>query len=245
MTKPFSLYDARHYPTVDVVTGFGEWAQTYDQTVDHQLDLFLLAHLYTVPWWQMQRVVDLGCGTGRIGQWLRQQGSPDIHGVDCSPAMVQQAAAKRVYAHVCLADLTQCPFPSHAYNLGITVLTASHLPDLRALYMEGARLLRPGGVFVLVDYHPFFLLRGIPTHFDRAPGESIAIENVVHLFSDHVTSGRHVNWTLVEMQERVVDQAWVAQRPRMVRYLHQPVSFALVWRDGSNPYEASLCQETN
>jgi SAM-dependent methyltransferase len=231
MTKPFSLYDARHYPTVDVVMGFEEWAHTYDQTVDSQLDLALLAQLHTVPWPQMQRVVDLGCGTGRIGQWLRQQGIPHIHGVDCSPAMVQQAATKQVYAPLCLADLTQCPLPSHAYDLGITVLTASHLPDLRALYTEGARLLRPGGLFVLVDYHPFFLLRGIPTHFDRVPGESIAIANVVHFFSDHVTSGRHVHWTLVEMQERVVDQAWVTQRPRMARYLHQPVSFALVWRD--------------
>jgi SAM-dependent methyltransferase len=135
-------------------------------------------------------------------------------------------------ANLGLADLTQCPFPSYTYDLGITVLTASHLPDLRALYTEGARLIRPGGIFVLLDYHPFFLLRGIPTHFDRAPGESIAIENVVHFFSDHVTSGCQVHWTLMEMQERVVDQAWVAQRPSMVRYLHQPVSFALVWRDG-------------
>jgi hypothetical protein len=34
------------------------------------------------------------------------------------------------------------------------------------------------------------------------------------------------------MQERVVDQGWVVQRPSMARYLHQPVSFVLVWRDG-------------
>jgi hypothetical protein len=48
----------RHYPTVDVVTGFEEWAHTYDQTVDNQLDRCLLAQLHTVPWPQMQRGVD-------------------------------------------------------------------------------------------------------------------------------------------------------------------------------------------
>jgi SAM-dependent methyltransferase len=230
MTRPFSLYDTRHYTTVDVVVGFGEWATTYDQTVHRQLDLDLLAQLQTVPWPQMRCAVDLGCGTGRIGQWLRQQGVSHVHGVDRTFPMACRAMTKQAYATVCLADLTHCPFPSHTYDLAITVLTASHVPDLQALYTEGARLLRPGGVFVVLDYHPFFLLRGIPTHFDRAPGESIAIANVVHFFSDHVTSGRAVNWTLVEMQERLVDQVWVAQQPRMARYLHQPVSFALVWR---------------
>ena len=80
MTKPFSLYDTRHYPTVDVVMGFGEWASTYDQTVHSQLDLDLLTQLHMVPWPQMHRAVDLGCGTGRIGQWLRQQGIPHLHG---------------------------------------------------------------------------------------------------------------------------------------------------------------------
>ena len=59
MTQPFALSDTRHYPTVDVVTGFGEWASTYDQTVHHQLDLALLAHLHTVPWLQLHRAVDL------------------------------------------------------------------------------------------------------------------------------------------------------------------------------------------
>jgi SAM-dependent methyltransferase len=231
MTKPFSVYDTRHYPTVDVVAGYDEWAPTYDQTADDQMDLSLLTTLHTVPWRHIQRAVDLGCGTGRLGHWLQQQGIIHIDGLDCSPAMVQQASTKQVYTYLCLADLTQCPLPSHADDLGITVLTASHLPDLQALYLEGARLLRPGGVFVLIDYHPFFLLRGIPTHFDRVSGESIAVANVVHFFGDHVTSGRHVTWTLVDMRERVVDPAWVAQRPGMARYLHQPVSFAMVWRD--------------
>jgi hypothetical protein len=37
-----------------------------------------------------------------------------------------------------------------------------------------------------------------------------------------------------EIPQRVVDQAWVAQRPRMARHLYQPVSFALVWQAGAN-----------
>ncbi len=139
------------------------------------MDSVLLANLQKVNWSQIQTAVDLGCGTGRIGTWLHRHGIPSIHGVDCCPAMLQRAAAKHVYERLCTADITTCPLPRHAYDLGITVLAACHLPSLGAFYAEGARLLRPGGLFVLLDYHPFFLLRGIPTHFHRASGEPIAI----------------------------------------------------------------------
>ena len=43
---------------------------------------------------------------------------------------------------------------------------------------------------MIVGYHPFFLMIGIPTHFDRADGTPAAIESHVHLFSDHVRRRR-------------------------------------------------------
>jgi SAM-dependent methyltransferase len=235
MAKQFSLYDTRHYSSVNVGSGYAQWAKTYDQTVDNRLDLGLLVQLDRVRWQELQWVADLGCGTGRVGDWLRQQGCPNVHGVDFSRPMLRQAATKQVYSLLCLADLMRLPLPSRSYDLCVTVLTACHLHDLRSLYAEGARILRPGGVFVLLDYHPFFLLRGIPTHFDKADGESIAIENVVHFFSDHIASGRNENWTLIEMKERFVDEVWVAERPKMGPHLHQPISFAMVWQTKPKP----------
>jgi SAM-dependent methyltransferase len=232
MSTLFAVYDTRHYPTMDVSTGYGAWAPTYDQTVDAQLDIALLATLQTVPWPQLRTAVDLACGTGRIGTWLRQQGVTQVHGVDCSPEMLQHAAAKGMYEQLCQADITTCPLPSRAYDLGITVLAVCHLPDLHAFYTEAARLICPGGLCILVDYHPFPLLQGIPTHFVNATGTPVAIANVVHLMSDHVSCGRQYNWSLLEMRERVVDQDWVAHKPRMGRYLHQPISFAMVWQVG-------------
>jgi SAM-dependent methyltransferase len=165
-----------------------------------------------------------------MGTWLRRQGITQVHGVDCTPAMLQHAAAQRVYAQLCVADITHCPLPDQGYDLGIAGLVTCHVPDLRAFYTEAARLIRPGGFFVLLDYHPFCLLQGIPTHFDDATGESTAITNVVHLLSDHVQQSRDVNWVLLEMQERLVDDAWIAHRPGMARYRHQPVGFVMVWK---------------
>jgi SAM-dependent methyltransferase len=224
------MYDARQYRTLEVGPGYEAWSPHYDQKMDGRMDLALLERLGTVPWQEFRTVADLGCGTGRLGVWLHQHGVTHIHGVDCCPAMLRYAAEKQVYERLEIADITRCPFDGQEYDHVITGLAACHVPELRALYAESARLLRPGAIFVLLDYHPFFLLQGIPTHFKSADGEQIAIRNFVHLFSDHVSAGRAVGWELLELQERLVDAEWVTARPEMRRHEGQPVSFAAVWR---------------
>jgi len=58
-------------PIVDVREGYGEWVRTYEHTVQDEMDLRLLERLETVDWAMARRVLDLACGTGRIGAWLR------------------------------------------------------------------------------------------------------------------------------------------------------------------------------
>ena len=232
MTQPFSFYDARHYRTLDVVTGYEAWSATYDETVDSRLDLQLLESLGTVTWNQIERAADLACGTGRIGAWLRSRGIARVEGVDCCGAMLARAEDKRVYERLCQAELTRSGFPASSYGLVVTSLVACHLPDLAPLYEEAKRLLLADGIFVLLDYHPFFMVQGIPTHFQAGTGEKIAIENYVHFMSDHTETARRAGFSLLEMRERFVDESWIAAKPGMDRYRNWPVTFAMVWRNG-------------
>jgi hypothetical protein len=106
-----------------------------------------------------------------------------------------------------------------------------HLPSVAPLYAESHRLARPGGLHVLVGFHPFFIMAsGMPTHYDRASGESVAIATHVHLLSDHVTAAHAAGWTLAELREATVDDEWIALKPRWESVRGQPVSFAFVWR---------------
>ena len=73
-------------------------------------------------------------------------------------------------------------------------------------------------------------MNGIPTHFDFASGEPVAIESHVHLFGDHVQAAHAASWSLMEMHERLVDDQWIVRKPRWEQYRDRPVSFALVWR---------------
>lgn len=226
----FSHFDRRRYPTLAVRDGYREWSETYEGVVQDEMDLRLLARIETVDWARADRALDLACGTGRIGVWLRARGVEHLDGVDLTPEMLARAEAKGVYDQLFLADLRATGLPASAYHLVLEVLADEHLAELPPLYREAARLTAPAGIFVIVGYHPHFLMSGVPTHFDRRDGEAVAIESHVHLLSDHVKAAHRAGWTLLEMDEGLVDEAWLAKKPKWAPYRLQPVSFSMVWR---------------
>jgi len=229
----FSQFDRRRYPTVPVREGYREWLPSYETTVEDEMDVVLLAALERVRWASVERAADLGCGTGRTGAWLRQHGVARIDGIDLTPEMLAIARGRGIYERLAQADVAATGLAGGTYDLVTTCLVDEHLRDLRPLYLEGARLLRPGGIHVLVGYHPHFIMTtGIPTHFDRAAGEPVAIETYVHLLSDHVTAALAAGLSLGEMRERLVDDRWIALKPRWAPYRNHPVSFAMAWRRG-------------
>jgi len=225
-----SIYDKRGYPVVDVREGYGEWVRTYEQTVLDEMDVRLLEALRTVDWAAPRLVLDLACGTGRIGAWLKRRGSAAIDGVDITPEMLEVGRGKDVYRALHVADVARTGLPAETYDLCVQSLADEHLADLRPLYLEAARVTRRGGLFVIVGFHPQFLMAGVPTHFDRAPGEPVTIRSYVHLFSDHVKAAHAAGWSLREMEEGLVDEAWLRKKPRWEAYRGVPISFAMVWR---------------
>src|SRR5262245_4021532 len=232
----FSHFDRRRYPVVPVREGYRQWLPSYEATVEDEMDLVLLEALESVPWTGVARVADLGCGTGRTGAWLRARGIGRLDGIDLTPEMLAMARDRAIYDRLVEADIAATGLAGGAYDLVTTCLVDEHLPDLGPLYREASRLVRPRGLHVLVGYHPHFIMTaGIPTHFDRAPRESVAIETYVHLFSDRVAAARAAHLSLIEMRERLVDDRWIALKPRWAEFRHHPVSFALVWQNMRDP----------
>ena len=225
-----SRYDKRHYPVVDVQQGYGEWVRTYEDVVQDEMDLRLFERLQTVNWAGAQQILDLACGTGRIGAWLKSKTAAPIDGVDLTPEMLDVARGKGIYRTLTLSDVTNTGLPADSYDLITQSLADEHMPDLKPLYQEVACLLRVGGSFVIVGFHPQFLMAGVPTHFDNASGEAITIRSYVHLLSDHVKAARAAGLSLLEMDEGLVDEDWLKVKAKWEKYLGLPVSFSMVWR---------------
>jgi SAM-dependent methyltransferase len=227
----FQAFDRRGYRTVDARTGYGEWAPTYEGTVQDAMDIALLDALRTVEWEAAAAAADLGCGTGRTGTWLRSRGVAAVDGADVTPEMLAAARARGAHRRLVVADVADTGFEAGAYDLVVTSLVDEHLARLEPLYAEAWRLARPGAHFVLVCYHPHFIMAaGMPTHYDSASGEPVAIETHLHLLSEHVTAGLETGWTLVEMRERLIDDEWLALKPKWEALRGHPVTFAMAWR---------------
>ena len=194
-------------------TGYGEWAGHYDATVAAELDRFSWmpskAHPGTIlkrrQTWPVAPVA-LVCGSHNMASvsstaWMSR--------MKCCRLPNQ----KRVYRHLRCTDVVATDLPSSSYVLCTLILADEHLADLKPVYLEAERLLDSGGSFVLIGYHLFFLMNGTPTHYHRADGVAVTIQSYVRLFSEHYQAGNNVDLTLLEFQERVIDEDWLLTKP--------------------------------
>lgn len=224
----YAHYDRRGYPTVPVVEGYAGWSKSYDAFMDERFDVDLLKRSELLAARVSgARIVDLGCGTGRIGQWCRAQGAAEIVGADLSSEMLWHAGKKGVYAHLVEADMCATGLDPASFDGVATSMALCHVASLPDFYAEAKRLLRPGGWVAIVDYHPFFLFAGVPSHFDTEQGESIAIENHVHSFAEHFRVAKAQGFSIRELDERFVDREWVEAWPSYDKHAGWPITFML------------------
>lgn len=121
----------------------------------------------------MQRTgeaVDLGCGPGHLVIKLAQS-APGlcVTGIDLSDEMLDEAAlyARRSGLGDRIAfnkgDAARIPFPDDSLDLVVSTLSLHHWSDPAGVLDEIARVLRPGGSFLVFDLRrdmpaPFYLL---------------------------------------------------------------------------------------
>lgn len=93
------------------------------------------------------RGIDLGCGTGLMGERLRGVVS-HLTGVDLSAAMVAETAAKAIYDGVEQAELlTFLEGEDRVADIVTAADVFIYCPSLPPIFAAVQRVLRPGGVF--------------------------------------------------------------------------------------------------
>jgi ubiquinone/menaquinone biosynthesis C-methylase UbiE len=99
-----------------------------------------------------QRVLDVGCGDGRLALTLTRRGAR-VTGVDSSPVMFAAARARfeaaALPATLKQADVTSLPFADDSFDVVTAVTVLCFIADAERALAEMTRVLVPGGRLVV------------------------------------------------------------------------------------------------
>lgn len=165
--KPLSTEQSRQADFRQTArTHFDKWAHGYDTSRLNELVFFPAIRICQeeiARWQQLRgqrnyRLLDVGCGTGRLVHLLaRQADAEQLVGLDYSPVMVQKLSKKTIEAglerkvHAVVADSERLPFADQSFDIVTCCNSFHHYPHQPEVIRGFHRVLRPGGLLLLVD----------------------------------------------------------------------------------------------
>ena len=132
---------------------YDEWAATYESDLVN--DLNYVAHkeasdiFRSVVADRSQKVLDVACGTGLVGEYLQSLGYRDLHGVDFSKNMLDLSRDRNVYQHLWQHDFTTPVSPDESYDALICVGLFSYtIPKISDMH-NVVNCVVPGGYCII------------------------------------------------------------------------------------------------
>ena len=108
------------------------------------------------------RVLEVGCGPGRLSIRLARRHGLDVTGLDLDPSMIDRARANARCTggrgergpSFLVGDVASLAFPDRSFDLVVSTLSMHHWADPTAGLAEIGRVLRPGGRALVWDLRP-------------------------------------------------------------------------------------------
>ena len=150
-----TLRDAYSIETTrDSLALYDKWAETYDDEFAKAVDYRtpdLIAEMYAARTRDKSApVLDIGAGTGLVGEGLVARGITQVDALDISAKMLEVAARKKLYQKLIIADLNKVMDIGDASYAGFTstgTFTHGHVgPEALDQLL---RIGRPGALYVL------------------------------------------------------------------------------------------------
>lgn len=145
---------------VSALEGHRLWAPVYDSGLNPIVALERRSMWTLLKPLPPGRVIDVACGTGRSLCYFQQAGW-DVFGCDCCEEMLREASKNfALRGHLTLADAERVPFPASTADLVVCSLSLGYFHDAGRVFLEFARMSKPGGLIAVSDLHPDALNAG-------------------------------------------------------------------------------------
>ncbi len=137
---------------IDNKTYYDEFSKSYDHSRQGGYHRFLddAALSLLDPFLPTGRVLEIGCGTGRLLERLANR-CEEATGVDLSPGMLLAAREKGL--NVLEASAEALPFEESSFDLVYSFKVLAHVREIIEAVHEAVRVTRPGGSIVLEFYN--------------------------------------------------------------------------------------------
>jgi demethylmenaquinone methyltransferase/2-methoxy-6-polyprenyl-1,4-benzoquinol methylase len=98
-------------------------------------------------------VLDLACGTGDLARLASASGARQVFGLDLTPRMLFLARPRSPAIGYVAGDMCALPVAANAVDVVMTGYGLRNVPDLDIAIVEVARVLKPGGRLVSLDFN--------------------------------------------------------------------------------------------
>lgn len=188
LDSPDAFGNGADVPRVTAEEAYAVWSEYYDDGNNPLLDLEAPLVREIVDELPVGTALDAACGTGRHSAYLAGLGH-EVIGVDATTEMLELARAKVPAADFRLGDVHRLPVDDDSVDLVVCTLALTHQPDLRPVFAEFARVLRPGGHVVVSDFRGLMLASPLSPMSQRAPDGRLGyLENHAHPTSHYLNA---------------------------------------------------------
>jgi ubiquinone/menaquinone biosynthesis C-methylase UbiE len=187
---------------MEIREAYSEWSATYDSDRNLTRDLDRAVVRQELVSQRCEKVLELGCGTGKNTNVLAAT-SDQVIALDFSAGMIAKAREKLTLpnVHFEIADIThKWPFAGSSFDLIACNLVLEHIEDLAFIFREAHRVLMTGGCFFVCELHPYRQYEGTQARFQRAQ-HTKTIPAFVHHISDFTGAAAASGLSLRKMNE--------------------------------------------
>jgi SAM-dependent methyltransferase len=179
------------------------WQREFTDGVDPEYveQIIPLALVHLVGY---RRVLDVGTGEGQIARALASAGA-EVFGLDPTGSQIDVAVARGGGPRYVLGGADSLPFADGSVDAVVVCLVFEHVDALDGALGEVARVLRPGGRFVLFLNHPLL----------QTPDSGMII--------DHMIEPPETYWRIGAYLREAVTVEEV-QKGVFVRFVHRPLN---------------------
>ena len=202
---------------MDTRDAYNSWAKTYDTITNKTRDLESIAIQKVLGDMEFDKVLEIGCGTGKNTQWLAER-SNHLTAVDFSGEMLILAKQKINLPNVVFkqADLMQ-QWQLGKVNLVTCSLVLEHIENLDFIFEQASLALEKGGLFYICELHPYKQLEGSRAKFELG-SELIQLDYFIHHASDYFQSAHQFNFVCEDLKEWF-DEDNRNFPPRLISYI--------------------------